>query len=476
MAFRFASWTASTLLSRSLIPAAATTAASRAVLRSTPARLFSIASSRLDAASAASAPSNPASTSSPSPSTPATAVDDGFGVYVTFPDGTSHRFHKAWLRHNCTDKHCVEQSSGQVILPSNMLEYKNDIASINFTADNTCMEIVWAKDNHVSVFDLSTLRSFARTTNSASLRVKQREKPTMPAINFDMLMAEEDALFEWLRSLSETGYCMIKRAPMVKDVVQLLAYRISHPMPTIYGEVFDVVSQPNPINVAYTSLGLELHQDLIYYESAPGLQLLHCLRFDDEVTGGETTLLDGLAAAERFREVDPKNFDALVRIPAYFKKVHYDRELPVHMVTRRPHIMLNDEKEIISLSWAPPFHAPQRGISFEKMDQYYQAIIAFSQFLSAEHKRVGLEFRMKPGEILCFNNRRILHGRNAFESKAEGDRHLQGVYINIDEFKSMYHYLSRSRPHAPLHRVGNNDYFVSFGGNAGRVRKCSAVG
>ena len=42
---------------------------------------------------------------------------------------------------------------------------------------------------------------------------------------------------------------------------------------------------------------------------------------------------------------------------------------------------------------------------------------------------------MEPGQLVCFNNRRILHGRNEFSLNG-GVRHLQGCYTNIDEFKS----------------------------------------
>ena len=42
---------------------------------------------------------------------------------------------------------------------------------------------------------------------------------------------------------------------------------------TVYGEDFDVVATENPVNVAYTSLPLELHHDLVYLESPPGA---HC--------------------------------------------------------------------------------------------------------------------------------------------------------------------------------------------------------
>ena len=42
--------------------------------------------------------------------------------------------------------------------------------------------------------------------------------------------------------------------------------------------MFDVVSDPKPINVAYSNVKLGFHMDLIYYESAPGLQFLHALK------------------------------------------------------------------------------------------------------------------------------------------------------------------------------------------------------
>lgn len=42
---------------------------------------------------------------------------------------------------------------------------------------------------------------------------------------------------------------------------------------------FDVVSTPDPINIAYSSVHLDLHMDLAYYESPPGLQVFNCVRY-----------------------------------------------------------------------------------------------------------------------------------------------------------------------------------------------------
>jgi alpha-ketoglutarate-dependent taurine dioxygenase len=67
--------------------------------------------------------------------------------------------------------------------------------------------------------------------------------------------------------------------------VSTVAERISYVRPTMYGTTWDVLAVPNPINVAYTDIRLELHQDLLYYEAPPGLQFLHCLHA--KAQGGE---------------------------------------------------------------------------------------------------------------------------------------------------------------------------------------------
>jgi gamma-butyrobetaine dioxygenase len=41
-----------------------------------------------------------------------------------------------------------------------------------------------------------------------------------------------------------------------------------------------------------------------------------------------------------------------------------------------------------------------------------------------------------------FDNRRLLHGRTAFDTN-EGERHLQGCYIDSDGPRSLYRVLNR---------------------------------
>jgi alpha-ketoglutarate-dependent taurine dioxygenase len=60
------------------------------------------------------------------------------------------------------------------------------------------------------------------------------------------------------------------------------------------------------------------------------------------------------------------------------------------------------------------------------------------------------ERSLEPGDILVFNNQRMLHGRRTFEeksNKSHGEstvsRHLVGCYTNIDDTINTYRLLLR---------------------------------
>lgn len=99
----------------------------------------------------------------------------------------------------------------------------------------------------------------------------------IPEMKFEEIMDNEKKLWEWVYLLHSVGVVIIKNVPRVKTSVKKVAEKIAYLRNTMYGETWDVIAVPDPINVAYTNIPLELHQDLMYYESPPGLQFLHCL-------------------------------------------------------------------------------------------------------------------------------------------------------------------------------------------------------
>ena len=77
------------------------------------------------------------------------------------------------------------------------------------------------------------------------------------------------------------------------------------------------------------------------YPSPPGLQLLHCLKFDDDVVGGGSFFIDSFAVAEALRIAAPAAFTALSSIPATFLKDHSRRDHPVLLSYQRPHLAVD---------------------------------------------------------------------------------------------------------------------------------------
>lgn len=267
--------------------------------------------------------------------------------------------------------------------------------------------------------------------------------------------------------------------------------RLSHG--ALYGDIFHVKSIPSAHNIAYTSQHLAPHQDLAYYESPPGIQLLHCLGISPTLVGGESVLIDCMAAAERLRHLAPDYFRILATCPATFVK----QRDGACMTYQRPHIVLKEDgsdqdcidREIVGVNWSPPFEGPL-SIRQDLVTSYFRAYAAFEYMLDnslpmppprdhllsqAEILNFASyagentwEYQLRPGQILVFNNKRMLHGRREFaddsdtaRSRVEADskpiRHLVGAYTNIDDTLCQYRVLLQEvgEPSAPIPNVGN---------------------
>ena len=65
--------------------------------------------------------------------------------------------------------------------------------------------------------------------------------------------------------------------------------------------------------------------------------------------------------------------------------------------------------------------------------RFYAAYRRFVEVLARPDHAV--EITLRPGELVAFDNRRVLHGRRAFLSTAP--RHLQGCYVDMDAIRSL---------------------------------------
>ena len=77
----------------------------------------------------------------------------------------------------------------------------------------------------------------------------------------------------------------------------------------------------------------------------------------------------------------------------------------------------------------------------EKLEEFYAAKRIMHEMINSE--KYILKFHLQPGDLLIMNNYRTLHGRTSYNT-AEGNRLLQGVYIDHDSAESKYKILSEA--------------------------------
>ena len=227
---------------------------------------------------------------------------------------------------------------------------------------------------------------------------------------------------------------MMHGVPVQERHVLRVAERIGLPRRTNFGRHFDVASVPRPNSSAYTALHLHCHTDLPYCELPPRYQLLHCLRND--ATGGESVLVDGFNVVQALRSMDPSAFEILAMVPLDFG--FEDEETDIRY--RAPAIGLDGDGNIDELRFNTPVMGPLN-VPADRMLEVYRAHRRLAALI--RDPRFGLRHRFAAGDLVAIDNRRVLHGRAAFDA-ASGQRHLQGCYVDRDGLFSRMRVLERA--------------------------------
>ncbi|XP_060070479.1 gamma-butyrobetaine dioxygenase-like isoform X2 [Ylistrum balloti] len=387
-------------------------------------------------------------------------VDDGRKVEIVWNDCKTSRFHAVWLRHHCQCEECFDAEINQVLIEIDKLPL--DIKATNVRITDGKVWVEW-NGNHIGEFSTAFLRKHcysgdSLTQKKASLKTSLYTKPTLASVTWTDCETDEKHIYRLLKDINDHGLAMVKAAPTTKELLtEFVPKHMTSLWDNTYGKLYDVTYMEKATNLAYTQKALQFHMDLTFYESTPGIQFLHCLKFDESLTGGETTFVDMFAVCEELRQTNPAEFKTLCSVPCTFSRDHSSRDHPVHLGIQRPIINLNREKEIIGVFWNPSVVGVQ-GIPEDDVADYYKAYQLFARAIKNFHTKN--EVRLQPGDIVAFNNRRMAHSRNSFGvGSGHGERHFQGCYINICEYKSRLIHLSRKfGDDSAIKRVGNMDW------------------
>ncbi|KAF8840569.1 Clavaminate synthase-like protein [Paxillus ammoniavirescens] len=308
-------------------------------------------------------------------------------------------FPHQWLRDSCQCPSCVPPSTQQKLHRSSDIPADIRPAPGGLTATTDGVHVRWV-DGHESFHSFPFLK-FHRDAEQIpwnALSISQAEALYIPYKD----LTTPSGLLSAITQLTQFGLLFVTGVPNEQTSdetceVRKLVSIFGEIRSTFYGELWDVKTRRNSRNIAYTDLDLGLHMDLVYFQHPPRYQILHCVR--NRVVGGSSVFADGLHVASMLRKSHPMDFDVLTTT----------------LTHPAPNTSTSSTLPIKHLKYSPPFQAP---LATSTPPSFYTALGKFSALLDDPANR--MEYTLREGDAVLFDNHRVLHARTAFTDAGEG--------------------------------------------------------
>lgn len=357
----------------------------------------------------------------------------------------------------CVDPHSKQRRFRTTDIPLNILPRSTQL-------NGQKLVVRWSNDIpgfdelHTSAYDLEFLRLPVPEIVGPASRLRKRygwSKHQMERqqhwVSFDDYMTHEVKFMHAMRQLARSGIIFLKGIPESRDMVERIATRMGPLRNTFYGLTWDVRTISEAKNIAYTSQPLDLHMDLLYTNDPPGYQVLHCLK--NSCDGGGSLFADTFSAAHDLHQDFPDLFNFLREFRANYHYVHEDQVYQKSWPVIEAKDIGTKDLRISHVNFSPPFQAPffdnpsrdggrkDWSLRFRK---FVTALHSFTRYL--DNDQSVFELKLQPGDCVIFENRRIAHGRRAFDPTM-GERWLAGAYVDEDAVRSTFTALRQQNQH-----------------------------
>ena len=365
---------------------------------------------------------------------------DGF-VTVEWADGATLQAYALWLAEN-THGMGLEPGSREGMIDPADLPAATDLVDAIIAADGA-LELSWQSGVTTRVHP-GWLRHVADGRHRPESYLPEHEMwrssayPEPPTVDGTHVLDDIEVLTEWLTLMVRYGLARLRNTPADPDFLAELGARIGPLRGSNFGTVWSVKALIDPNSTANTSLNLGQHTDLPTRETPPGFQFLHCI--DNTCSGGYSRMTDGLAVVDELATRYPDDYDALTSM----RWVFFNRSKDDDHRWSGPMIDHGAPGQPLTLR---AFY-PVRGFPDMPAHDIPHAYAAMRRFSQVAHDpALQMRYPFKVGDLVGFDNRRVLHGRDAFDAVG-GTRHLRGTYIDHDDVYSRLRVLRRRHEQA----------------------------
>jgi len=272
-------------------------------------------------------------------------IDYGKAIILVRSDGITVRYHSNWLRNNALDSKTRDSNNGQRLINFSDIPSDTYIKSASLDKLGKNIFLTFFPEDKKIKFSSAWLKKYIYDVQknkkkgwiNPDLKIwKNNFFNHIPKIDYKTATLNKTSLFNWLKSLYINGFAKINGCKIESGALIEVANLFGYVRETNYGKWFDVKSNINAINLAYTNLGLQPHTDNPYRDPIPTMQILYCI--ENSVTGGDSIVVDGFFAAQLLKNKNSYYFDLLSKYSARFEFKEKDK---VHLESKRPLIELS---------------------------------------------------------------------------------------------------------------------------------------
>ncbi|MEL6794793.1 MAG: gamma-butyrobetaine hydroxylase-like domain-containing protein, partial [Pseudomonadota bacterium] len=198
---------------------------------------------------------------------------EGAVLATRWSDGTRRRFHAIWLRDNALDPDTRDAGNGQRLITLADVPEDTRLARVAIVDDG--LDVVFAPEDKAvryasdwlaaNVYDRAATRSPGWTpadvtTWDAAL--------APPSFSHKAVETDPIARRDWLAAIRRFGFAKMTGGAATDGALFKVIDLFGYVRETNYGRHFEVRSEVNPTNLAYTGLGLQAHTDNPYSDPA----------------------------------------------------------------------------------------------------------------------------------------------------------------------------------------------------------------
>ena len=347
--------------------------------------------------------------------------------------GQKKEIHPFWLRERVSEKNFLDEKTQQRLFDPTELKKNVEIQELNLSDEH--LEVSFNDGVKTKLTIQSIIREFSDINNIKLIERVEWDSTLKDLNNFEFKenIFEDRKMYEALINFYKYGFIIFKKVPTKNNFLVNFANSIGSIRRTNFGEFFNVKSKPSPNDLAYTSLALAPHTDNPYRNPVPCIQILHCI--ENQVSGGLSTLVDGYTVTEKLKKDFPDYYKILTEIKVRFQFIDQN----VFLEDWAEMILLDENKKFKQVRFSPRLDFVPL-MDKEKLELYYSARNKISELYNS--KKYRIEFKLMPGDLLMMDNHRLLHGRTSYDAN-EGERFLQGCYIDYDSTEGRLKHLKR---------------------------------